>query len=244
MGFFGKSVLVSVVALWCFTSVVFTEEVNHVSQAPAVAPSPHSHHKHHHPKPPAHPPVPHPAYPPAKPPVKPPTKPPVHPPVKPPTKPPVHPPVKPPAHPPVLPPVYPPKFNRSYVAVQGMVYCKDCKYAGVETLLGAKPVKGAVVRFMCKGKTGSVKEAITDEKGYFFLLAPKTVNNYGFRGCMVKLVKSANPKCSKPSKLHGGDVGGVLTPVKDKSKRIIVVNNLKYGLFDVGPFAFEPSCPR
>jgi hypothetical protein len=106
--------------------------------------------------PPAHPPVRPPVHPPVKPPAHPPVKPPVHPPVKPPVKPPAHPPVKPPAHPPVKPPTHPPahppvhtpsyppipRFPRSFVAVEGVVYCKSCKYAGVDTLFGASPVSG------------------------------------------------------------------------------------------------------
>ncbi|CAH8253765.1 unnamed protein product [Arabidopsis lyrata] len=339
MGFIGKSVLVSLVALWCFTSSVFTEEVNHVTQTPSLAPAPAPyHHGHHHPHPPHHhhphphphphppakspvkppvkapvsppakppvkppvypptkapvkpptkppvkppvsppakPPVKPPVYPPTKAPVKPPTKPPVKPPVypptkapvKPPTKPPVKPPVSPPAKPPVkppvypptkapvkppvspptkppvTPPVYPPKFNRSLVAVRGTVYCKSCKYAAFNTLLGAKPIEGATVKLVCKSKKNITAETLTDKNGYFLLLAPKTVTNFGFRGCRVYLVKSKDYKCSKVSKLFGGDVGAELKPERRPGKGTVVVNKLTYGLFNVGPFAFNPTCPK
>ncbi|KAG7593173.1 hypothetical protein ISN45_Aa01g019890 [Arabidopsis thaliana x Arabidopsis arenosa] len=337
MGFIGKSVLVSLVALWCFTSSVFTEEVNHVTQTPSLAPAPAPyHHGHHHPHPPHHhhphphphppakspvkapvkapvsppakppvkppvypptkapvkpptkppvkppvsppakPPVKPPVYPPTKAPVKPPTKPPVKPPVypptkapvKPPTKPPVKPPVSPPAKPPVkppvypptkapvkppvspptkppvTPPVYPPKFNRSLVAVRGTVYCKSCKYAAFNTLLGAKPIEGATVKLVCKSKKNITAETSTDKNGYFLLLAPKTVTNFGFRGCRVYLVKSKDYKCSKVSKLFGGDVGAELKPERRPGKGTVVVNKLTYGLFNVGPFAFNPTCPK
>ncbi|KAG2320724.1 hypothetical protein Bca52824_013937 [Brassica carinata] len=315
MGFLGKSVLVSLIALWCFTSSAFTEEVNHVTQTPSSAPAPapyhhghhhphppHPHHPHPHPpakapvkppvSPPTKPPVKPPVYPPAKAPVKPPTKPPVKPPVsppakppvkppvypptkapvkppvkppvsppakppvkppvypptkastKPPTKPPVKPPVSPPAKPPVKPPVYPPKFNRSLVAVQGTVFCKSCKYASYDSLTGAKPVEGAVVRLLCKSKKNIVAETTTDKNGYFFLLAPKTVTNFGFRGCRAYLVKSKDYKCNKVSKLFGGDVGAELRPVKTPGKSAVVINKLTYGVFNVGPFAFDPVCPK
>ncbi|XP_013593095.1 PREDICTED: non-classical arabinogalactan protein 31-like [Brassica oleracea var. oleracea] len=301
MGFLGKSVLVCLIALWCFTSSAFTEEVNHVTQTPSSAPAPapyHHGHHHHHPHPPhPHHPHPHPpakapvkppvssptktpvkppVYPPAKAPVKPPTKPPVKPPVsppakppvkppvypptkapvkppvypptkaptKPPTKPPVKPPVSPPAKPPVKPPVYPPKFNRSLVAVQGTVFCKSCKYASYDSLTGAKPVEGAKVRLVCKSKKNIVAETETDKNGYFMLLAPKTVTNFGFRGCRAYLVKSKDYKCNKVSKLFGGDVGAVLKPVKTPGKSSVVINKLTYGVFNVGPFAFDPVCPK
>ncbi|CAN8291049.1 unnamed protein product [Cochlearia groenlandica] len=235
--------------------------------APAHAPYHHGHHHslpphHHHPHPhsPAKAPVKPPVYPPTKSPVKPPTKPsvkppvsppakaPVHPPTKSPVKPPVYPPakapVKPPTKPPVKPPVYPPKFNRSLVAVRGMVYCKSCKYASSDTLNGALPVQGALVRLECKSKKKIVSETKTDKNGYFLLLGPKTVTNYGFRGCRVYLVKSIDNKCNKVSKLLGGDVGAELKPEKTPGKSAVVVNKLTYGLFNVGPFAFDPVCPK
>jgi len=134
---------------------------------PASAPHPHHHHHHHPPAPapaPVHPPSPptHHNYPPTPAPAKSPThhhhhhpSAPVHPPLNPPVKPPVpvHPPLNPPVKPPV--PVHPPlnppapvhPFPRSYVAVQGVVYVKSCKYAGVDTLLGATPLLGSLTSF-------------------------------------------------------------------------------------------------
>lgn len=58
---------------------------------------------------------------------------------------PSHAPAKAPAHPPVHPPAHAPTgphMPRSFIAVQGVVYCKSCKYSGVDTLLGATPLLG------------------------------------------------------------------------------------------------------
>ncbi|XP_013632675.1 PREDICTED: non-classical arabinogalactan protein 30-like [Brassica oleracea var. oleracea] len=85
--------------------------------------------------------TPLPTLPPAKAPIKIPTLPPAKAPTKVPTLPPAIAPIKPP----VLPPVSPPKFNRTLVAVRGVVFCKAYKYAGVNILKGAKPVKGTNV---------------------------------------------------------------------------------------------------
>ncbi|EOY28217.1 hypothetical protein QUC31_012916 [Theobroma cacao] len=195
-------------------------------------------------QPPTYPPKP-PVHPPTKPPTQPPTKPPVYPPVKPPTKPPTHPPTKPPVHPPTYPPSHPPakpptypKPSRSLVAVQGVVYCKSCKYAGVDTLLGAKPIFGAIVKLTCKNtKYKQVVQAKTDKNGYFFLEAPKSITSFGAHKCTVSLVSSPLASCSKPSNLNNGLQGATLKPEKP-----FIANKLPFILYSVGPFAFEPKC--
>ncbi|KAE8659706.1 serine/threonine-protein kinase HT1-like [Hibiscus syriacus] len=194
------------------------------------------------PKPPVHPPTKPPTtkpptYPAPKPPIRPPTKPPT---TKPPTYPapksPVHPPTKPPS-PPVQPPSYP-KPQISNVAVQGVVYCKSCKYAGVDTLLGAKPVLGATVRLACKdSKNNLTVQFTTDKNGYFFLRAPNTIYNFSLRNCSVSLISSPLKSCSTPSNLNGGLKGTPLKPENSSTSK-----KLPYVLYSVGPFAFEPKC--
>ncbi|MBA0778172.1 hypothetical protein Gotri_006067, partial [Gossypium trilobum] len=201
------------------------------SKPPTYAPPPKSPSK-----PPTYaPPTKPPTYaPPPKPPVYPPTKPPT----APPTKPPVHPPTYPPPSPsPPKPPTYP-KPQRSLVAVQGVVFCKSCKYAGSDTLLGAKPILGATVKLTCKNtKYKQEATAKTDKNGYFFLQAPKTVTSFGAHKCTVSLVSSPMAKCSKLSNLHGGLKGATLRPEKP-----FTANKLPFILYTVGPFAFEPKC--
>lgn len=112
--------------------------------APAPAPHHHKGHHHHHhhmTQPPVHPPSKSPVHPPAHiSPVPTPSHahaPPHH----------AHAPVHhahAPAHPPshAHPPAHAPMPVRKFVAVQGVVYCKSCKYTGVDTLLGATPLLG------------------------------------------------------------------------------------------------------
>ncbi|KAG7962318.1 hypothetical protein I3843_09G061000 [Carya illinoinensis] len=215
------------------------------SQAPAQPPN---HHHHHHGHPPSHSPVhPPPSLPP---PHLPPSHPPVHPPSHPPhhhspSLPPLHPPVHPPAHPPMPahPPAHPPVFHppRSFVAVQGVVYCKSCKYAGADTLLGASPVLGAIVKLQCNNtKYGLIQKAKTDKNGYFYLTAPKSITSYGAHKCKVFLVSSPVAACSKPSNLHYGLNGALLKP----EKPFVSDQKLPFILYSVGPFAFEPKCPH
>ncbi|KAJ4903536.1 Non-classical arabinogalactan protein 30 [Raphanus sativus] len=219
MGFIGKSVLLTLIALCCFISSVFSI---HTFQ-PAMKLI-----------------TPLPTPPPAKAPIKIPTLPPAKAPIKVPTLPPSIAPIKPP----VLPPVSPPKFSRTLVAVRGVVFCKACKYAGINNLEGAKPVKGAVVRLLCKNKKNTTSETTTDKNGYFLLYAPKTVTNYAIKNCRAYLVKSPDAKCSKVSTLHDGYLGSFLKPVVKPENATIIFNKLTYGLFNVGPFAFEPVCPK
>jgi hypothetical protein len=53
--------------------------------------------------------------------------------------------IAPPA--PVHPPLHPTPIPRSFIAVQGVVYVKSCKYAGVDTLLGATSLLGLFLNF-------------------------------------------------------------------------------------------------
>ncbi|KAJ4839502.1 hypothetical protein Tsubulata_030119 [Turnera subulata] len=200
----------------------------HHGQPPihATAPSPAHHHHHHHAHPPAHAPVHAPVHPPM-PYSHPPAKAPVHaPPV-------VHP--HPPAHPPR------PHFDRTLVAVQGVVYCKSCKYGAVDTLVGASPLSGATVKLQCNNTKYPLQvKGTTDKNGYFYIQAPKTVTNYAYHKCKVSLLSSTNATCSKPTNLHGGITGGELRPEKKFSDS----HKTEYVLFTVGPFAFNPKCPR
>ncbi|KAK4386595.1 Non-classical arabinogalactan protein 30 [Sesamum angolense] len=146
---------------------------------------------------------------------------------------PSHPPVKPPVYPPVKPPSYPPPTK--LVAVQGVVYCKSCKYRGVDTLVGASPLSGAVVKLQCNDtKQSLVEQTKTDKNGYFFFMPPKLTTPTAHK-CKVLLVSSPLPQCGVPTNLHGGATGATLIPaVKPPVKK------QPFELFTVGPFAFEP----
>ncbi|CAJ2678603.1 unnamed protein product [Trifolium pratense] len=197
---------------------------------PVPAKPPTGHHHHHH-----HPPAPAPVHTPAVP-----THPPVHPPV--PAHSPLHPPVPAhsPLHPPVPahPPLHPSPIPRSFIAVQGVVYVKSCKYAGVDTLLGATSLLGAVVKLQCNNtKYKLVQTHETDKNGYFFIEGPKSITSYAAHKCNVVLVSA--PNGLKPSNLHGGLTGAGLRPGKP-----YVSKGLPFIVYTVGPLAFEPKCPR
>ncbi|CAH1448468.1 unnamed protein product [Lactuca virosa] len=211
-------------------------------------------------KAPVHPPTKAPVHPPTKAPVHPPTKAPVHPPTKapvhPPTKAPVHPPTKAPVHPPTKAPVYPPSHSpapshaplptRRQVAVRGMVYCKACKYKGIDTLFGATPLQGAMVLLTCNNTKYPLRvKSTTDKNGFFFIMPPKTLTTFGVHKCKVTLLSSPKATCNKPTNLHYGIKGATLVPTP--KPKIVLTPVLPFDVFTVGPFAFEASkktrCP-
>ncbi|XAR59162.1 hypothetical protein NMG60_11014839 [Bertholletia excelsa] len=167
-----------------------------------------------------------------------------HAPVQSPAQPPSHPPVQPPAHIPVHPPSNGPSPSkplpkRKLVAVQGVVYCKPCKYVGVDTLLGASPLLGAEVKLQCNNsRYPLVQEAKTDKNGYFFIEAVKRLTTFGTHKCRVFLVSSPAANCSKPTNLNFGEKGAILMPKKPPAHDLS--HPLPYELYTVGPFAFEP----
>nr|XP_016435997.1 PREDICTED: non-classical arabinogalactan protein 31-like [Nicotiana tabacum] len=217
-----------------------------VSFPPVETPKPHNgghhHHRHHnhkHSQAPASSPShssPTPSSPPVKPPSPPvkPLTPPAHSPSKPPT---------PPAHPPVKPPS--PLPTRKFVGVRGVVYCKSCKYRGVDTLLGASPIQGAVVKLACNNTKYHLTALGTTDKNGFFFIQPKWLTTAGYHKCKVFLAKSPKPECSVPTNFHNGQAGAMLNPAPlpppapMTSKPVDSETGVK--LFNVGPFAFEPS---
>ncbi|KAJ8549553.1 hypothetical protein K7X08_033260 [Anisodus acutangulus] len=139
-----------------------------------------------------------------------------------------------------FPPVESPKAHKG---VRGVVYCKSCKYRGVDTLLGASPIQGAVVKLACNNtKYHLTSLATTDKNGYFFI-EPKWLTTAGYHKCKVFLAKSPKQECSVPTNFHNGQTGAMLIPAPPSPMSPKPVNTTEPGvkLFNVGPFAFEPS---
>ncbi|XP_055804737.1 non-classical arabinogalactan protein 31-like [Solanum dulcamara] len=209
------------------------KNVDHLS--PAQAPKPHKGHHH-----PINSPAPSPIYTPTKPPTKAPTKPPTKAPAYSPSKPPVKPPVKPPTPSPYYP-------TRKPVAVRGLVYCKPCKFRGIETLYQAKPLQGAKVKLVCSNtKKTLVEQGETDKNGFFWIL-PKLLSSGAYHKCKVFLVSSKNSYCNVPTNFNGGKSGALLKytplpkPPAPASLLPVKASTPIFDVFTVGPFGFEPS---
>ncbi|XP_058201808.1 non-classical arabinogalactan protein 31-like [Rhododendron vialii] len=190
-------------------------------------PKSHPHHHHHH----------HEGHPPSPPPAHPPTQ---HHKGHSPSPPLAHPSSRHnEGHPPSPPPAHPPSHaphprRRSPVAVQGVVYCKPCKYRGIDTLWEATPLLGAVVKLECNN-TKQPREwyGKTDKNGYFLITVEKKLSSFGAHSCKLYLVSSPSPACKKPTDLLHGEKGALLRWPQKPSK-------FPFELFTVGPFAFEP----
>ncbi|XP_026436041.1 non-classical arabinogalactan protein 31-like [Papaver somniferum] len=155
---------------------------------------------------------------------------------------PVYAPVPSPVAAPPTPVASPPKYviEKKFIAVQGVVYCKSCKYTAYNTLMEATALPGATVKMVCltsakKKNKPVVLTAVTDKKGYFFIPPSKKVSHLGAqKRCKVFLVSP--PKKSKsmtPTNMYGGLSGAYLRPTKPSKP-------LPYALFTVGPFAYAP----
>nr|GMC88219.1 pistil-specific extensin-like protein [Ipomoea batatas] len=128
------------------------------------------------------------------------------------------------------------------IAVRGLVYCKYCKYRGIDNLYKSTPIKGAVVKLACSNTKYHLSETTTtDKNGFFLFYMPKIVSSAGYRKCKVYLVKSPLTQCSVKTNYKLGKAGAPLIPTPLKK-------SAPYNLYTVGPFAFEPSkkvpCPR
>ncbi|KAL2931880.1 Non-classical arabinogalactan protein 30 [Bienertia sinuspersici] len=229
-------------AIICCSHLSSGSAVQPHTYSPAPAPSPsHHHHSHHHGH---HAMPPSPAHSPSSPP-SPTVKPPAHSPVNPPPHSPVEPPAMAPgpyAKPPTKAPSPHTMPPRKLVAVEGVVYCKNCSYSGVDTLMGASPLPGATVELRCKNTKYMIKKAsTTDKNGFFFLQAPKHITTYGAHKCLVFLVEKPNNKTSGPcthaTNLNGGVSGAFLFFDKHRAPPS---KPLPFSVYSVGPFAFEP----
>ncbi|KAL5997670.1 hypothetical protein ACLOJK_008600 [Asimina triloba] len=127
------------------------------------------------------------------------------------------------------------------IAVEGVVRCKSCKFRGVNTLLGASPLDGAVVKLQCilQRRTYSIT-GTTDKNGYYFI-QPKEIIPFPDHQCKVFLVSSPSKNCTVPTNLNGGLSGAFL------EFRTLLPGTKPVALNAVWPLAFEPSaedkCP-
>ncbi|KAH7651367.1 Pistil-specific extensin-like protein [Dioscorea alata] len=131
--------------------------------------------------------------------------------------------------PPPLPP--PPPIGKLLISVEGVVYCRYCKFPGYDKILNASPLRGALAKLVCynkKEKRGIVVTTKTDRRGYF-LIQSKKLSGFQARSCKV-VVTSPLKVCSKL--LYPG------FPLR--FERVVKVGKTQIALFTAGFFEFAP----
>ncbi|KAF1890489.1 hypothetical protein Lal_00041248 [Lupinus albus] len=139
----------------------------------------------------------------------------------------------------VHPPAVAHPIPKGFVAVEGYVYTKSCKNAYLNTISGATPLPGAIVKLECNiTRNPLIQTAKTTVSGKFFLLADKSITTDEVHKCKVFLVSTTfSYEGQLPSNYNDGITGATLRPQKP-----IVSKNLHFFLYNVGPLAFEPLC--
>ncbi|XP_068666653.1 non-classical arabinogalactan protein 31-like [Aristolochia californica] len=126
--------------------------------------------------------------------------------------------------------------TRSLVAVEGVIYCKSCKFPGIDTLFGATPLAGAVAKLECNSTKHPVTSVgKTDKNGYFLINAAK-VSSYGVHKCRVFLASSPSAFCKEPTNINGGIKGARLI-----FRKVFFRGTKPVFLYTSGPLAFAPS---
>ncbi|CAL0314768.1 unnamed protein product [Lupinus luteus] len=130
--------------------------------------------------------------------------------------------------------IYP--MVNTYAAFEGIVYKKSCKHAGTDNLSEATPLPGAIVTLHCTIQSRDVMQiGKTASNGVFHLEASIKPEHVQLGHC--KMYLSPAPNGLRRSNYNGGIQGATLfRPVGH-------IQNAKFFLFNVGPFAVEPNCP-
>ncbi|CAL0330727.1 unnamed protein product [Lupinus luteus] len=162
---------------------------------------------------------------------------------KPPTHTTAHAHAKPPAHHihnPSPPSPYPPHIYpmvNTYAAFEGIVYKKVCKHAGTDNLSEATPLPGATVMVKCVTSSRTILQSVkTASSGAFHMESGSIKPEFVELG-QCKMFLASSPNGLKISNYNDGLRGSsVFRPVR-------LIQNGKFFLFGVGPFAVEPNCP-
>ncbi|KAG9448112.1 hypothetical protein H6P81_014240 [Aristolochia fimbriata] len=126
--------------------------------------------------------------------------------------------------------------SRKSIAVEGVIFCKSCKYPRIDTFFGATPLVGAGAKLVCNNTKRAVTAlGKTDKNGYFFIPTDK-VSSFGIHKCRVFLDSSPSAKCKEPTNMNGGVKGSLLF-----FRKVLYMGTKTVFLFNTLPLAFAPS---
>ncbi|KGN50679.1 non-classical arabinogalactan protein 30 [Cucumis sativus] len=131
------------------------------------------------------------------------------------------------------------------MAIEGLVYCQNCKKIGTWSLTEAKPISGAKISVICKNHNDQVKfykVYQTNKDGYFYAeLVGYQMNHpvldHPLQACKVKPVSSPLSDCNLLTNLNYGLTGAPLR----FEKKFVVGTNYRAAVYAAGPLAFHPQ---
>ncbi|CAN6327504.1 unnamed protein product [Urochloa humidicola] len=132
----------------------------------------------------------------------------------------------------------PPMVNFS-IGVQGVVWCKSCRYPGYFPPMDASPLPGADVYLRCKhGKRALTVPGRSGPGGYFLIQMSQQMSAFTSQQCRVYVPRSPVRACgvaAYPSRSNKG------LPLK--FQEFVKRDNGLQGMYSVGNRLFRPKYP-
>ncbi|KAM3405592.1 hypothetical protein ACQJBY_008220 [Aegilops geniculata] len=134
------------------------------------------------------------------------------------------------------PPQSPVNFS---IGVQGMVWCRTCRYSGYNADMDASPLQGAVVYLQCRHGPRRLKRVsgVTGQGGYFIIQSSQMAS-FTSKECKVYVESSSSAVCG----LADQPAAGKGLPLKFES--FVKQGDGLQALYSVGNFMFRPSDPN
>ncbi|PWZ17335.1 Non-classical arabinogalactan protein 31 [Zea mays] len=131
----------------------------------------------------------------------------------------------------------PPMVNFS-IGVQGVVWCKSCRYRGYFAPMDASPLPGAKVYLRCKhGLRALTVAGQSGPGGYFLIQTSQQVSAFTSQQCLVYVPRSPVRACGVPA-YPAGRRGMPL-----KFQEFVKRDNGLQGMYSVGNRLFRPKNP-
>ncbi|KAG0518935.1 hypothetical protein BDA96_09G220300 [Sorghum bicolor] len=133
-----------------------------------------------------------------------------------------------------LPP--PPPMVNFTIGVQGVVWCKSCRYHGYFAPMDASPLPGAKVYLRCKhGRRAVTVAGQSGAGGYFLIQTSQQVSAFTSQQCRVYVPRSPVRACGVPAYPSGRK--GLPLKFQEFVKR----GNGLQGMYSVGNRFFRPK---
>ncbi|KAL6614592.1 hypothetical protein ACP70R_036862 [Stipagrostis hirtigluma subsp. patula] len=131
----------------------------------------------------------------------------------------------------------PPNLNFT-IGVEGVVWCKTCRYAGYVRSKGASPLRNAAALLRCRrGHWALSVWAATDARGYFLAQTGRQAAPFRSGDCKVYVPRSPARGCRvavKPGRMKGAPL---------RFRRFVTRPDGLQARYSAGTFTFAPQDP-